>query len=177
MARKLKVFQAQFGFWDCVVAAPSQAAALRAWGTRQNLFADGEARETTEQGAVAAAIAQPDTPLRRAVGSGDPFSLEPRLPQLPVEPGASTSRRPAKAKPARPPVPPPDRGALEAAEAVLQRIDDDRRRQEAAFAQRRAALEDEEGSARQRHAAARTRAADDVERCRKAFVKAGGRLA
>ena len=30
--RKLKVFQAQFGFYDTIVAAPSQAAALRACG-------------------------------------------------------------------------------------------------------------------------------------------------
>ena len=44
--RKLKVFQAQFGFYDTIVAAPSQAAALRAWGVNQNLFASGEATGT-----------------------------------------------------------------------------------------------------------------------------------
>jgi hypothetical protein len=37
-----KVFQAQFGFYDTVVAAPSQVAALRAWGIHQNLFAGGQ---------------------------------------------------------------------------------------------------------------------------------------
>lgn len=41
---------------------------------------------------------------------------------------------------------------------------------------RRAALESEDAAARQTYAAARSRAADDVERCRKAFVAAGGRL-
>jgi hypothetical protein len=46
--RKLKVFQAQFGFHDSVVAAPSQTAALRAWGTRQNLFGEGQARLTED---------------------------------------------------------------------------------------------------------------------------------
>ena len=30
-ARKLKVFQAQFGFYDTVVAAASHTAGLRAW--------------------------------------------------------------------------------------------------------------------------------------------------
>jgi hypothetical protein len=74
--RKLKVFQAQFGFYDTVVAAPSQAAALRAWGTRQNLFASGDAKVVTDEAAVAAATAQPETPLRRAIGSTDPFVLE-----------------------------------------------------------------------------------------------------
>ena len=44
--RRLKVFQAQFGFYDTVVAASSQAAALRAWGIHQTLFANGEATET-----------------------------------------------------------------------------------------------------------------------------------
>ena len=74
---RLKVFQAQFGFYDSVVAAPSQAAALRAWGTHQNLFADGEAQVTTDEAAVEAAMAHPETPLRRAVGSNDGFALEP----------------------------------------------------------------------------------------------------
>jgi hypothetical protein len=41
---KLKAYQAQIGFYDTVVAAPSQAAALRVWGVRQNLFAGDEAR-------------------------------------------------------------------------------------------------------------------------------------
>src|SRR5438128_297977 len=82
-ARKLKVFQAQIGFYDTVVAAPSQAAALRAWGIRQNLFADGLARTTDEPQAVEAALANPETPLRRAVGSSDRFSLKGTLPQIP----------------------------------------------------------------------------------------------
>ena len=50
--RKLKVFQAQFGFYDTVVAAPSRAAALRAWGTHQNLFASGEAKVATDEAAT-----------------------------------------------------------------------------------------------------------------------------
>ncbi len=177
MARRLKVFQAQFGFWDCVVAASSQAAALRAWGTRQNLFADGEAREITEEHAVAAAVAHPETPLRRAVGSSDPFSLEPRLPQMPAAAPRPASRASAKPKPTRAPTAPPDRGALDAAEAALLRLEAERGRQEAELERRRAALESEDAAARQTYAAARSRAEDDVERCRKAFVAAGGRLA
>ena len=85
--RKLKVFQAQFGFYDTVVAAPSQAAALRAWGVNQNLFASGEAKLTTDEAAITAATAHPETPLRRAVGSSDPFALEPTsLPDVPDAP-------------------------------------------------------------------------------------------
>lgn len=58
-APKLKVFQAHFGFYDTIVAAPSQAAALRAWGVHQNVFADGQAKLTTDEAAVAA---RPRTP-------------------------------------------------------------------------------------------------------------------
>jgi hypothetical protein len=64
--RRLKVFQAQIGFYDTVVATPSQAAALRAWGVRQDLFAAGQARIADDAQAIDAALAHPDTPLRRA---------------------------------------------------------------------------------------------------------------
>ena len=44
MPRALKVFQTQIGFYELIVAPPSQAAALRAWGchlTREiELFAE-----------------------------------------------------------------------------------------------------------------------------------------
>ena len=112
--RRLKVFQAQFGFYDTVVAAPSQAAALRAWGVRQNLFAAGQARVTDDAQAVEAALAHPETPLRRAVGSFDPFALEPaRLPKIPDAPQKAAAIAPAaKAKPPRRKKPPPDHTAL-----------------------------------------------------------------
>ena len=101
--RKLKVFQAQFGFYDTVVAAPSQAAALKAWGVNQNLFASGEAKLTTDAAAVAAAMAKPEIPLRRAVGSTDPFALEPTgLPAVPDAPKKAAAKPVAKSRPAAP---------------------------------------------------------------------------
>jgi hypothetical protein len=45
---KMMVFEAHLGFYDTVVAAPSRAAALRAWGVHQDLFAAGEARVTSD---------------------------------------------------------------------------------------------------------------------------------
>lgn len=170
MPRRLKVFQAQFGFWDCVVAAPSQAAALRAWGTRQNLFSAGEAREVKDEGVVATALAHPETPLRRAVGSSDPFSLEPRLPDAP-----RATRRPARPRPVVDPTKLPDRGALDDAEAALGRLADRRAYEMAAFDRRRNALAAEEADAGRVHASALLLAEQAVERCRKAFLKVGGR--
>lgn len=128
---KLKVFQAQFGFFDTVVAAPSQAAALSAWGARQNLFASGDARTTEDEAAVAAALEHPGTPLRRAVGSNDPFQLKAAsLPSIPAAPKRTSAKTPAKIKAA--PKPAADRSALDAAEAALREIEEAARKRKRA---------------------------------------------
>jgi colicin import membrane protein len=77
-----KVFQAHLGFYDTVVAAPSQASALAAWGSRQNLFHMGMARVTEDFEAVAAAMAEPGVVLRRPYGSKVPYSRTPPLPEI-----------------------------------------------------------------------------------------------
>ena len=48
MARALKVYRTPIGFHDAYVAAPSQKAALAAWGADANLFARGSAEQVTE---------------------------------------------------------------------------------------------------------------------------------
>ncbi len=174
--RRLKVFQAQLGFFDTVVAAPSQAAALRAWGVHQNLFADGQARVTDDPQAIEAALAHPDLPLKRAVGSADPFALEPvNLPKVPEAPKtAKPKKADAKVAAAAPPRPPADRSALDAAEAALRRLDDDRRAEEARFRQRQDALDADRKAAQdayvERHAAVGRALVD----ARAAYRKAGG---
>jgi hypothetical protein len=174
-ARKLKVFQAQFGFYDTVVAAPSQAAALRAWGVNQNLFASGEAKITTDAAAVAAATANPETPLRRAVGSSEPFALEPTsLPDVPDPPKTAAVKQPAKAKPAAPSKPPADRAKLDAAEKALGELDDQRKRQEASFRKEAEDLETLRMTAQSAYVEARKAASSKVVEARTAYRKAGG---
>lgn len=173
--RKLKVFQAQFGFYDTVVAAASQAAALRAWGTHQNLFASGAAKVTTDEAAVAAALAHPETPLRRAVGSGDPFQLEAaHLPKVPDAPRRSDGKRAARAKPAAPPKPPADRTALDAAEAKLGKLDDERKREEAEFRRRQDELDNAKAAAQSAYVEGRQAATAAIVEARKAYRGAGG---
>jgi hypothetical protein len=139
-ARALKVYETQLGFYDTVVAASSQAAALRAWGMHQNLFAGGAARIAVDKAAIAAALEHPEKPLRRATGSKDAFSLEPTsLPKIPDLPKKRTPQRSAKAAP--PPRPTADRSALDTAEATLRDLDDQRRQEEAAFKREANALE------------------------------------
>ena len=173
--RKLKVFQAQFGFYDTVVAAASQAAALRAWGIHQNLFADGLASITEDAQAVEAALAYPETPLRRAVGSSDPFALEPvGLPAVPDAPTKATSKPEPKPKSAAPPKPPADRSALDAAEQVLHKLDEDRKAEEVKFRQRQDELDTEREAAQATYVTGRKSATAAVVEAREAYRKAGG---
>ena len=172
--RKLKVFQAQFGFYDTVVAAPSQAAALRAWGVNQNLFASGEAKVTTDEAAIAAATAHPETPLRRAVGSSDPFALEPTsLPDVPDAPKRPTAKPAAKAKPT-PARPLADRSKLDAAETALGALDERRKREEADFRREAEDLETRRAAAQSAYVEARKAATSTVVDARTAYRKAGG---
>ncbi len=173
--RKLKVFQAQFGFYDTVVAAPSQAAALQAWGTHQNLFASGDATITTDEAAVVAATAHPQTPLRRAIGSSDPFVLEPTgLPKVPEAPKTAAVKPAAKSKPSAQAKPPADRSKLDAAETALHALDERRKGEEADFRQERDALEAREAAAQSAYVEARKAAAHKVKAARTAYRKAGG---
>ncbi|HTI68224.1 MAG TPA: hypothetical protein VL460_11825 [Caulobacteraceae bacterium] len=171
---KLKVFQAQFGFFDTVVAAPSQAAALRAWGTHQNLFASGDARVTTDEAAVKAALEHPETPLRRPVGSNAPFELEPKgLPDIPDAPKRTPAPKPL-GKPAAKPKAPADRSKLDAAEAALRTLDERRKAEEAAFRAEEEALEERKSQAQAAYVDARKAATAAVVAARQAYRKAGG---
>jgi hypothetical protein len=174
-SRKLKVFQAQFGFYDTVVAAPSRAAALRAWGTRQNLFASGDATVTTDEAAILAATAHPETPLRRAVGSTDPFALEPTsLPNVPDAPRKAVAKTPSKPKPAPPRRPPVDRSKLDAAETALRDLDARRKREEAKLRREAEDLEARQMAAQANYVQARKAATSEVVTARAAFRAAGG---
>ena len=83
MAQVRKVYEAHLGFYDTVVAAFSQKAALAAWGSSTDLFRMGIARITDDPAKVKAALAKPGLVLRRPVGSDIAFSENPPLPKPP----------------------------------------------------------------------------------------------
>jgi hypothetical protein len=176
-ARKLKVYQAPFGFHESVVAAPSQAAALRAWGSHQNLFAEGLAKVTTEAAAVEAALKHPETPLRRAIGSNDAFELEAAsLPKVPrAEDARAGKEASSPARTSKPVAPPADRSALDSAERELKRLEDQRRHEEDRFSQRWDELHREQEDARQEYADAKDAADQAIKAAGKAYRRAGGR--
>ncbi len=57
--QKLKVFRTPIGFHDAYVAAPSQKAALEAWGADGNLFAQGIAEQVTDPELMEEPLASP----------------------------------------------------------------------------------------------------------------------
>lgn len=175
-ARPLKVYGATFGFHDAVVAAPNQAEALAAWGVRQNLFAEGQAKVVTDADAIAAARAHPGQPLRRVAGTDSPYEVDPAgLPTAPTSTRkAKTTKAAAKTPPPAKPREPPDRAPLDRAEAKVRELD-------AAWAQaqddlrsRRDALDAEEAKARQAWIRGREAADRATGRARRAYIKAGG---
>lgn len=71
MARKqkLKVFRTPAGFHDAYVAAPSQKAALKAWGSDADLFARGIAEVVTDEALTREPLERPGEVIKRARGT------------------------------------------------------------------------------------------------------------
>lgn len=178
--RRLKVFQAPFGFYDTIVAVPSRAAALRAWETRQDLFAFGQAREIDDPAAVAAALAQPGVVLKRAVGSNEPFAIKATsLPKIPDMPKRSTRKAalnaaPKAALPKKPKAAPANRSALTRAEVALSQIDTARKAEEADLRRRQDELDAARSAAQAAYVQKRKAATAKVVEARTAYRKAGG---
>jgi colicin import membrane protein len=141
MPRKLKTYQTSQGFYDLAVATPSMKAALEAWGSKQNLFHQGFAKETDDGEVVAAAMAKPGIVLRRPVGSDQPFREHADLPTI-----ESLDSRPRKRKAPRGQKTPKaaktdEKGALRAAHAYereRERRERQRQKEETAAAKARA---------------------------------------
>jgi hypothetical protein len=126
MARKqtLKVYRTPIGFHDAYVAAPSQKAALEAWGSDANLFARGIAEQVDDPALTEEPLAKPGVVIRRSRGT-----TAEQIAALPPDKPARKAATPdtAKAAPVPPPRPKPSRGDLEAAEQALADAEDQQR--------------------------------------------------
>ena len=164
MARssRLKVFRVPIGFHDAYVAAPSQKAAIEAWGSDRDVFARGEAELVTDPKLTAEPLARPGEVVKRLRGTAAEqlAALPPNKAATPrtkearatiIGRGEKETRpapRATQAKPPRKVAPRPSRAALEHAEAALAQAGDEKERalkrlreQEAALAKERARLE------------------------------------
>jgi hypothetical protein len=158
MARssKLKVFRMPVGFHDAYVAAPSQKAAIEAWGSDKDVFARGEAELVTDPALTAEPLADPGTVVKRLRGTA-----AEHIAALPEDKPVRQAKKAAVTKPASPskkskrkPTPRPSRAALEAAGQALAETEARHAAERKAFADREAAL------AKERHALEKARAAE-----------------
>lgn len=158
-AQKLKVYRTPAGFNDAYVAAPSQKAALEAWGSDRDLFARGIAERVTDPALTAEPLASPGVVIKHSRGTTAEQirSMPDPAPRSEEDEGtdhatASTRSRKTKTEtPARPaskpkpapkpkPKPKPGSAELEAAEDALAAVKSEYDRKMKALVDREAVL-------------------------------------
>jgi len=150
--KKLKVFRTPIGFHDAYVAAPSQKAAMEAWGSDRDLFSRGEAELVTDPALTAEPLASPGVVIKRLRGTA-----EEHIAALPDE-ALAEKRAPAKkAVPKKNQAPRPSRAALDTAEQAVSEAGERQSEELRALAEREAEL------ARERSALAKAQA-EEMER-------------
>ena len=170
---KLKVYRTPIGFHDAYVAAPSQKAALAAWGSDANLFARGVAEEVTDPALLAEPLSQPGKVIKRLRGSvAEQFAAlppdAPKTDRSASRPAATSARPPARKVPA----PKPDRAALTDAEQALATAQERQRDENKALAEREAELARERRVLADRQKAEATELEAAVEQARAAYDRA-----
>jgi hypothetical protein len=183
MARKqtLKVFRTAIGFHDAYVAAPSQKAALEAWGSDADLFARGMAERVTDEELTREPLAHPGQVIKRSRGSAAQqlAALSPDPPEATPK-SAGGQPRAAKRKTTKtsprlaPPQPRPSRKALDEAERRLDALAGRRKDQLDKLRQREQALAQERRELERAHEHAVEAAERKVESERAAHAEAVG---
>ena len=114
--QKLKVFRTPIGFHDAFVAAPSQKAALEAWGADSNLFAQGIAEQVSEPALMKVPLANPGQVVKVARGTRAEQIAALGKQAPPRKRAAKAEVLPAKRAPK------PDRKPLERTERALEKL-------------------------------------------------------
>lgn len=143
---KLKVFRTPIGFHDAYIAAPSQKAALEAWGADANLFARGVAEIVTDPKLTKEPLANPGAVIRKPRGTAaEHVAALPKTARKPKSKAPEVEAIPSKPRP-RPR--PPSRTKLTTAEKALAQVEarhqaeeDDLKRRERALAHERQQLD------------------------------------
>jgi hypothetical protein len=179
-ARKLKVFRTPIGFHDAYVAAPSQKAALEAWGADGNLFAQGIAEEVRDENpgscpglrqAIEDALARPGEVIKRLRGSQEEHVAE--LAKAETKRGRSpTPAPPLKERGKVKSKPKPSRDELDAAEEALERAGKKQRKALAKFDEQIRQLERERRDLQRKQERDSDRLVQAVERARTAYQNA-----
>ena len=181
-SRRLKVFRTAIGFHDAYVAAPSQKAALEAWGADSNLFAQGIAEQVTERELIKAPLERPGEVVKVLRGNaeqqvaalGQPLRGRRDVPANDDRAAAKSNgkeggpRIKSGVTKKKKPLPRPSRAALGKAERAVWEAEERHRRtleelreEEEALRERRRKLEGEQARERDRLRATAERAERD----------------
>jgi hypothetical protein len=177
-APKLKVFRTPIGFHDAYVAAPSQKAALEAWGSDHDLFARGVAERVEDPELTREPLEHPGTVIRRLRGTtAEQIAAlpedKPRARRSPPE--ADAPARPArgpKAAPKPKPKPKPDRAPVREAEEALAEAEARHADAQAELARREAALARERRALEKQQSAEQARLARHLDEARDRYDRA-----
>lgn len=151
-ASRLKVFRTPIGFHDAYVAAPSQKAALEAWGADKDLFGIGSAEVVVDPALIAEPLAHPGKVVKRLRASLDEHLAAPDHAQPRRNSGREAfTRRPVS----RPQIKSrPSREQLDQAEAELATFEKQANIELAELKERELALRREREAMEERHRAA-----------------------
>jgi chromosome segregation ATPase len=170
--QKLKVFRTSIGFHDAYVAAPSQKAALEAWGADGNLFAQGIAEQVTDLKLMEEPLASPGKVIKRVRGSADEhFAALDRTARKPKA-KAKTEETEEAPKPKAKPKPRPRRDELDAAEQALEKAEKKQRKKLAELDEKIRELERKRRDLQRKHEAERDELAEERDRARSAYDRA-----
>jgi len=168
---RLKVYRTPIGFHDAYVAAPSQKAALAAWGSDADLFARGVAELVTDPELAAEPLARPGEVVKRSRGTAaEQIAALP--PDRPATAKADEKAQPSKAKPPARRTPRPDRAPVDKAERALQEAREQHRHEERALASEAAALDRRRRAMEEAHRKAIGRLEEKRDRARDRYEAA-----
>lgn len=177
---QLKVFRTPIGFHDAYVAAPSQKAALEAWGSDRNLFSSSAAERVDDPELMREALATPGIVVRRLRGTAaehiaalpkEAPAARGRAHDARASESGSAASAPRAARPSKP-KPRPDRAALKSAEDELNSAEARHEEERAALASRQAALDRDRRRLEVDHACERDLLVRRVETVRRRYDRA-----
>ncbi len=171
--QKLKVYCTPIGFHNALVAAPSQKAALEAWGADSNLFAQGNAEVVDDPQLTKVPLEHPGQVVKVLRGT--------EAEQLAAVGKKASAKRAKSAKapkaeivPKKPKVRPrkPSRAALTRAEKAMERIEKRHAGEEKRLNEQLKALESKIRDSRRRHERERDKAQEKLENERSKYKTA-----
>ena len=168
--QKLKVFVTPIGFHDAYVAAPSQKAALEAWGADSNIFAQGIAEQVIDPKLMEEPLASPGKVIKRVRGSADEHFAELDR-AAPKKKAAKESGKVVQLKPKKP-KPKPSRDELDAAEEALEKAEKKQRKKLREIDQELQALERKRRELQRKIEAERDKLAEKAEQARAKYEQA-----